>query len=458
MRDKDQTGRDDRKGIIEAMFNIQSMHIALLMWGCIFSLIATMCMFMSSDFHKEKRKWILHMLLATAILLLGDSVAWAYKGTSGPWAYWIVRISNFIVFLFSDIILALFHGYICCCLFAGSDIEITFRTKHLIKTVYMITFFAMGLVIVTQFTGLYYTFDAHNLYHRSRFYVISLILPMIGMLIDMQLIIKYREQITSRLMASLLSYIFLPFIAAVILVFYYGISLINIAISISMILMFVEAMIEQGRKVAGQERLIAEQERKLTEARIATMISQIKPHFIYNTLGSIEQLCEIDPKMASDMTHNFAKYLRGNFGELGNIKPIRLSQEISHCKYYVSIEQVRFPDMKITFDLNSEDFLIPALSIQPLIENAIKHGLMKRLEGGEILISSYETDQFYCVKVKDNGGGFDTTLLKEDKEHIGLQNIKGRLRAMCEGSMAIESTQGVGTNVLIQIPKKRGRR
>lgn len=112
------------------------------------------------------------------------------------------------------------------------------------------------------------------------------------------------------------------------------------------------------------------------------MISQIKPHFIYNTLGSIEQLCEIDPKMAAEMTHNFAKYLRGNFGELGNTKPIRLSQEISHCKYYVSIEQVRFPDMKITFDLKSEDFLIPALSIQPLIENAIKHGLMKRLEGG----------------------------------------------------------------------------
>lgn len=191
------------------------------------------------------------MLLATSILLLGDSLAWAYKGVSGQLAFWTVRISNFIVFLFSDIILALFHGYICCCLFGESDAdEETPRTHLLIKAVYIIAFFAMGLVLLTPFTGLYYTFDEYNLYHRSRLYIISLILPMIGMLIDMQLIIRYRDRITRRLMISLLSYIFLPFVAALVLIFYYGISLINIAISISMILMFVEAMIEQGRKIA----------------------------------------------------------------------------------------------------------------------------------------------------------------------------------------------------------------
>lgn len=401
------------------------------------------------------------MLLATAVLLLSDALAWAYRGDESQLGFYIVHISNFLVFLFSDVILALFHGYVCCSLFGEFDIEKKpKKTRIQIKAVYLIACFAATLVILTQFTGFYYTFDQNNIYHRNRFYIISLLLPMCGMLIDTDLIIKYRDRITHRMMISLLSYIFLPFVATVILMFYYGIAWINIAISISMILMFIEAMIEQSRKVSEQERLIARQERELTDAKIATMMSQIKPHFIYNTLGSIEQLCELDSQMAAEMTHNFAKYLRGNFGELGNKKPVRLSKEIEHCKYYISIEKVRFPDIEITFDLRSEDFLIPALAIQPLIENSIKHGLMKREKGGWIHVSSYETEKEYCVKVEDNGGGFDPSDLQEGNRHIGLKNIEGRLKVMCDGSLKIESTKGIGTKVWLFIPKKteeRGR-
>lgn len=451
------------------MFNRQSIHIALLLWGCIFSLIAAVCMVISKNFDKEKRKWVLHMLLATAILLLSDAIAWGYRGTGGDLGYWMVRISNFLVFFFSDVILGLFHGYVCCCLFESSEVAKPKYVRMQIRAVYLIASVAMILVILTQFTGLYYTFDAHNVYHRNTFYAISLLLPMTGMMIDFALIIQYRKQIRHQLMVSMLSYIFLPFVAAIILIFYYGISLINISISISVILMFVEAMIEQGRKVVDQERMIieqklelaeqnreiAEQNRELTENRIATMISQIKPHFIYNTLGSIEQLCELDPEMAAKMVHNFAKYLRGNFGELDNNRPIRMSQEIEHCKYYVSIEQVRFPDMKITFDMQAEDFMIPALSIQPLIENAIKHGLMKLPSGGEVRVSSYEKNTEYCIEVEDNGVGFDPSAVTGDRKHIGLRNIRGRLEAMCDGSMMIESAPGAGTKVLIQIPKNR---
>ena len=115
---------------------------------------------------------------------------------------------------------------------------------------------------------------------------------------------------------------------------------------------------------------------QLAESRISTMMSQIRPHFIYNTLGSIEQLCKFDPRKAGELVHNFAKYLRGNFGELDNPKPILMSQEMEHVHYYISIENVRFPDMTFTFEMNSDDFTIPALTVQPIVENSIKHGLM----------------------------------------------------------------------------------
>ena len=193
---------------------------------------------------------------------------------------------------------------------------------------------------------------------------------------------------------------------------------------------------------------------QLTESRVSTMMSQIRPHFIYNTLGSIEQLCRIDPPKAGELVHNFAKYLRGNFGELDNPKPILMSQEMEHVRHYISIENVRFPDMTFSFEMNSDDFHIPALTIQPIVENAIKHGLMKLQKGGIIRVVSYETDTHYCVRVEDDGVGFDTDILLDERKHVGIRNIRGRLKAMVNGTLEIESTEGVGTKVLIKIPKE----
>ncbi len=193
---------------------------------------------------------------------------------------------------------------------------------------------------------------------------------------------------------------------------------------------------------------------QLTESRVSTMMSQIRPHFIYNTLGSIEQLCNIDPPKAGELVHNFAKYLRGNFGELDNPKPILMSQEMEHVHHYINIENVRFPDMTFSFEMNSDDFHIPALTIQPIVENAIKHGLMKLQKGGTIRVISYETDTHYCVMVEDDGVGFDTDLLLDERKHVGIRNIRGRLKAMVNGTLEIESTEGVGTKVLITIPKE----
>ena len=193
---------------------------------------------------------------------------------------------------------------------------------------------------------------------------------------------------------------------------------------------------------------------QLTESRVSTMMSQIRPHFIYNTLGSIEQLCEIDPPKAGELVHNFAKYLRGNFGELDNPKPILMSQEMEHVHHYITIENVRFPDMTFTFEMNSNDFHIPALTIQPIVENAVKHGLMKLQSGGTIHVVSYETDKEYCVLVEDDGVGFDTSVLLDERKHVGIRNIRGRLKAMVNGTLEIESTVGVGTKVFIKIPKE----
>ncbi len=207
----------------------------------------------------------------------------------------------------------------------------------------------------------------------------------------------------------------------------------------------------RARELETEKKILSAE---LAESRIATLISQIQPHFIYNTLGTIEQLCATEPEAASKLVRNFSLYLRGNFSELDNVKPIRFSQEMNHVKHYTDIEQVRFPDMTIQYDLRSVEFLLPALSVQPLVENAIKHGLMGLEEGGIVTISAYETDSHYVVEVTDDGVGFDMNAGYDEKKHVGIKNIRGRIEAMCNGTLIIESEIGKGTKATIKIPKE----
>ena len=206
-----------------------------------------------------------------------------------------------------------------------------------------------------------------------------------------------------------------------------------------------------------RSRLEAEKnmvEAQLKESRISIMLSQIQPHFIYNTLGTIERMCLKDPQKAFNLVRNFSLYLRGNFSELDSVTPIRFTDELKHVEYYVNIEKVRFPDMNIEYDVEATDFVLPALSVQPLVENAIKHGLMRLETGGTVTIRSYETPAHFCVEVRDNGVGFDPDAPIEEKKHVGLRNIRGRLNAMVNGDLVLESKPGVGTKAVIMIPKE----
>ena len=223
---------------------------------------------------------------------------------------------------------------------------------------------------------------------------------------------------------------------------------------IIMVLKFIPSNINAAAKAKELETEKIMLNAQLAESRISTMMSQIRPHFIYNTLGSIEQLCEVDPKKAGELVHDFAKYLRGNFGELDNPKPILMSQEMEHVHHYISIENVRFPDMTFTFEMNSDDFKIPALTVQPIVENAIKHGLMRLQSGGTIRVVSFETETDYCVTVEDDGVGFDTNVLLDERKHVGLRNIRERLKTMVNGTLEIKSVVNEGTKVLIKIPKE----
>lgn len=229
--------------------------------------------------------------------------------------------------------------------------------------------------------------------------------------------------------------------------------LIGFFVSTVVFLRVVPRNIKAAEKAEQLEKEKITLDAELARSRISTLISQIHPHFIYNTLGSIEQLCELDPPKAAKLVNDFSKYLRGNFGEIDKTRLIRVSKELEHTEYYIGIEKVRFPDIEFITEMSCCDFSVPALTIQPIVENAVKHGILKRETGGTVKVRIYETDTSYFVTVKDNGVGFDVSEL-EDDNHIGLRNIKSRLEAMCGGILHIESIIGVGTKITVEIPKE----
>ena len=224
-------------------------------------------------------------------------------------------------------------------------------------------------------------------------------------------------------------------------------------VSAVIFLWIVPKNIREAKKAEQLEKEKITLDAELAQSRISTLMSQIHPHFIYNTLGSIEQLCELDPPKAAKLVNDFSKYLRGNFGEIDNHRLIRVSKELEHTEYYIGIEKVRFPDIEFIAERTCCDFSIPALTIQPIVENAVKHGILKRESGGTVKVKIYETDSGYFISVKDNGVGFDVDELEWDN-HVGLRNIKSRLEAMCGGILHIESIEGIGTKITVEIPKE----
>ncbi len=197
-------------------------------------------------------------------------------------------------------------------------------------------------------------------------------------------------------------------------------------------------------------------EEELAQNRIAIMLSQIQPHFLYNSLVVIKQLCDIDPKEAKEAITEFSSYLRGNLDALTRSAPISFEQEMEHVETYLALEKKRFGEkIHIEYDIKAKGFFLPVLSLQPIVENAVRYGITKTEEGGTLTIASREEEHAYLIIVSDSGMGVEPTPTQFDKRsHVGMENVRNRLQSMCGGNLYINSVAGEGTKVTIEIPKE----
>ena len=175
--------------------------------------------------------------------------------------------------------------------------------------------------------------------------------------------------------------------------------------------------------------------------------------FMYNTLNTIKYLIDDEPSKAKFAIDKFSSYLRTNMNVLEKQHLIPFDEELSHIKNYVDIEKLRFEDrINVIYDIKEKNFFLPPLSVQPLVENAIKHGITKKIKGGTIHLSTKKERGLYVITVKDDGVGFDTAQLEKESPSIALANIRKRLATIDEASIEITSEIGKGTTCIIKIP------
>ncbi len=418
------------------------INIAIEIFCSVMCLVFIICTLMGDNLKIRLNRVFIWVLLSNIAVMLSDALAFYSIGKREPPFFALSFIGNFCTYIFSYVIIMCFSNYISTYLTTKTQMK-----RGWVKLVYGICALAIALTFLSLINNMYFIIDENNIYHRQNMYWLSQILGMIAMLINAVMIITYRKFLNRMEKFALSAYIILPVIAIVIQMLVYGLVSVYIASTITITIIYVGMQ-------AQYSKMIKEKELHLTQNRIAIMLSQIQPHFLYNALNTIQYLCLTQPTKASEIVEDFSDYLRGNMDSLTNKSPIPFIHELAHLKHYLAIEQLRFPYVKIIYNLQVQDFHLPALTLQPIVENAIRHGVTEDEAKCTIIISSWEDTSAWCLMIEDSGVGFDSAQEKEDgRSHIGISNTSARLEVMCGGRLNLESVSGKGTRVTITIPK-----
>lgn len=348
------------------------------------------------------------------------------------------RIIAFFEFFLVSILMPLFTVFLL------HACEENLKSSALFGIVLVLWIVFLVLLTVAQFTTSIYYVTPDNQYHTGPLFPLLLVPLTVILFFNLAGVFRRRKKISRRYFKASLIYLIPMLVALIIHMFLYAIVFFDIAFSLCAFSMFSIILSDQIERYVKQQREIAHQ-----QARV--MILQMRPHFIYNSMMSIYYLCALDPKKAQQVTLDFTTYLRKNFTAIASEDTIPFSDELEHTRAYLAVEQAQFEDsLFVDYDTPHIRFRVPPLTLQPIVENAVKHGM--DLEAGPLHISirTRETAEGNVIIVEDNGTGFD--LDDDSGPHIALANIQQRLELMCRGKMSILSGDGGGTIVKVTIP------
>ena len=414
------------------MDNKSVFNATVCVIGIIFCLIHTINILLKKGRRKDENNLLVFMLFTAfhfAVYLTFTIIKMTYTSNAfiiGFYTSFYV-MNNFQVFL-------LFA-------YAISYIPLKKKTHNILLAISLALYaIFIALDIANIFNRMFFT-AVDGVYTRSKTMIISQGYQFVTFAMVFCLAV-FHKKVTVGEKVSFAVYCVIPLVAIIVQNAFPGYAIAYLSIIVNIQILFLFVNVRKNMKLADEAK-------RIKDAEVKIMISQIQPHFIYNVLASISTLIKIDPDKAQQGLDRFTDYLRANLSSLSKNGLVNFTDELKHIKTYVSLEKMRFEDrLEVNYDIQVKDFMVPALSVQPIVENAIKHGILKKIEGGTLTFKTYEDNDAYVVVVSDDGVGFDIDAVKGD-DHFGLNNIKYRISSMCKGNVKVDSELGKGTTVTV---------
>lgn len=372
--------------------------------------------------HRDTEKWrrwfyILFFLViiiknATNITILAEKI---YLGND-----WIRLFCSILNTLVSTAINPLLTFYILSC--CREKLHKTFLGKLIL----ILWGASVISIVVGIMTNTFFPVSESNADLTEYFMLpIYLAVSITGLIVNLIAVIRRRKQLSKISFIVILCYLLVPFPATILIM--------------ELMMLF------------DQEEIYLKQKEEIARQKASLYVLQMRPHFIYNTMTSIYYLIDQDKDKAQQVILNFTNYLRKNFTAIANESTVPFSEELEHAQAYLYIEKVRFDGkLFIEFDTPYNEFKIPPLTLQPIVENAVKHGVDPDLEPLHIIVHTRKIKKGVEVIVEDTGPGFNNT--DNNEPHIALNNIRERLKMMCGGKLTVSARTGGGTVVSIFIP------
>lgn len=421
--------------------NIQTVDIINFSTG----IAGAMLMFLglllsvSSEYMERwmRRYFVIFFLLMT-VYVLSDLTTTAAIIFWNP--VWIggAKGGLFAESLFSSMLLPLMTHFLLRC------VGVDWRRSRIFYSVLLAWAMYVVLLVVTQFTTVIYYFTDEGVYQRGPWYPLLLVFPVVSMLLNLMALITHWKSLSDNEHIAFLAYLILPTVGMLVQMTHFGLLTILFGTVLAGLMMFFFILREQVEVHARRAEESAQQQ-------ISIMMLQMRPHFICNTLTSIYYLCGTDAKKAQQVVGRFTDYLQRNFRTVTKMEPVPFAEELEHTQAYLEVEKARFEDqLSVSFDLPVTDFALPALTLQPIVENAVKYGVLPDREALSIVVRTERTEQGVTLTVEDTGPGYAPT--EDDEPHIALRNIRKRLDMMCGGTLEILPREGGGTVARVFVP------
>ncbi|MBR0413385.1 MAG: histidine kinase [Eubacterium sp.] len=374
------------------------------------------------------------VILLCSLISLADMFLLQYTSETGE------RIFGFVECLLLSAPLPMLTAYLLnCC-----KKEIKGNALFRIVTGFWAVYFV--LLVSTIFTNYIYYVTPNVQFHRGEWFPLLIVPLNVILILNLVCLIRWRGLLSRKYFHGFLVAILPQTIAMLVHIFTDVTPLIDISMVVSAVSMF-------GLIFSGQTEDHLRQQQEIAQQKAAINVLQMRPHFIYNTMMSIYYLIAQDTEKAQKITLDFTTYLRKNFTAFAKDETVPFTEELEHTRAYLAVEQTRFEDnLFVDFDTPFTRFRIPPLTLQPIVENAVKHGLDPELSPLHITIKTRKTENGYELIVADTGPGFGEN--DNNEPHVALANIKERLEMMCGGTLTIISSSAEGTTVKIFIPIK----